>query len=85
MHRLSRIAIAVLLMAPAVAVAQTRSPIPDHWLTLETLTSQLSLSSDQVAAVSEPYAALNTALQQAYNRRENWRRRTVELVDSPDE
>ena len=70
MHRLSRIAIAVLLMAPAVAVAQTRSPIPDHWLTLETLTSQLSLSSDQVAAVSEPYAALNTALQQAYNRRE---------------
>jgi len=71
MHRLSRIVIAVLLMAPAAAVAQTtRSPIPDHWLTLETLTSQLSLSSDQAASLSEPYAALNAALQQAYNRRE---------------
>lgn len=73
MHRLSKIAIAILLMLPATAAAQSGSPIPDHWLTLETLSSQLSLSPEQVTAVSEPYAALNAALQQASNRREELR------------
>jgi hypothetical protein len=70
MHRFSRLAIALLLVIPAAVRAQSRASIPDHWLTLETLTSRLSLSADQVAAVSEPYAALNAALLQAHNRRD---------------
>jgi len=38
----------VLLMARPSRWRRRGRPIPDHWLTLETLTSQLSLSSDQV-------------------------------------
>jgi LTXXQ motif family protein len=62
--------VAVLLLLPGAVAAQDQSPIPDHWLTLESLSSLLSLTDAQRAGMSEPYAAINAALQRANARRD---------------
>lgn len=69
----SSLLVAALMLSPAVAGAQGQSPIPDRWLTIDDLSSRLALTADQRTAVSDAYAALNTALLQAYNRREELR------------
>jgi hypothetical protein len=72
---MSRVAFAVLgvvLLATAPAAAQGPrgfQPLPDHWLTLDSLTEVLGLSAEQRTKVSEPYTALNAVLKQAANRR----------------
>jgi uncharacterized protein involved in exopolysaccharide biosynthesis len=69
----SRVAVVAMLLVPGAAAAQNQSPIPDHWLTLESLSSLLALTEAQRASVSEPYAAVNAALQRANARREELR------------
>lgn len=63
--------VALFLVLPGTAAAQARpSPIPDHWLTLDSLSGLLVLTTQQRDQVSEPYAALNAVLQQAVQRRQ---------------
>ena len=62
--------VAALLLLPGAAAAQDQSPIPDHWMTLESLSSALALTDAQRAGVSEAYAAVNAALQRANARRD---------------
>lgn len=62
--------VAALLLLPAAAAAQDQSPIPDHWMTLESLSSALALTDAQRAGVSDAYAAVNAALQRANARRD---------------
>lgn len=71
--RLFPLAAALLLVLPGAAAAQDRSPIPDHWLTLDSLSGILGLTSEQQAGVSDTYAALNGLLQRAVQRREELR------------
>lgn len=58
-----------LLLSPAVLAAQGRSPIPDHWLSLDELAGTLSLSADQRTSISGPFDDLNAAIRRAYDRR----------------
>jgi hypothetical protein len=69
--RLTTAALALLLVLPGTAVAQTGpSPIPDHWLTLDSLTELLALTAEQRNRVDQPFAGLNALLQRAVQRRE---------------
>lgn len=62
-------AVAVFLVVPGIAAAQGPAPFPDHWLSLDTLSQVLSLTAEQQAAVSGPYAELNGVLSRATQRR----------------
>jgi len=50
-------------------------PPPDHWLTLDSLTTQVGLDAGQRRAVTDPYRALNAVLKQAADRRAELRKR----------
>lgn len=58
-----------LLFSPALLTAQGRSPIPDHWLSIDELAAAVSLSADQRATVTGPLDDLNAAIRRAYDRR----------------
>ena len=45
------------------------APPPDHWMTLDSLTSAVGLTADQKTKVSQPYAALNAVMKQAADKR----------------
>ena len=62
-------AVALLLLMPATARAQGPSPFPDQWLSLDELSTTLSLTTEQRAAISGPYAEVNAVLSRATQRR----------------
>jgi|SRR5687767_4753424 len=84
----SRVVLAAMLLVPSTSAAQDVSPIPSHWLTLESLSNLLALTDAQRAGVSEPYAAINAALQRANARRDelkaemNSNRRVSQMSES---
>ena len=85
MRRFTFALLAVALAAPVVAQGpQAPGPLPDHWLTLDSLTQILGLSAQQRAKVSEPYNALNAVLKQAATKRAAWLG-TMPRRASPDE
>lgn len=61
------------------------APLPDHWLTLDSLTTVLGLTAEQRAKVSDPYNALNAVLKQAANRRAQMRGTMRRPERAPDE
>jgi Spy/CpxP family protein refolding chaperone len=65
--------LAASLAAPAAAQGPGGpggpAPLPDHWLTIDSLTQILGLSAEQRTKVSEPYNALNGVLKQAADKR----------------
>ena len=69
MKRPSTYLVALMLLLPGVAGAQDRSPIPDHWLTLDSLSAVLGLNDQQKNQVSEAYGSVNRVLQEAAQRR----------------
>jgi len=50
-------------------------PLPDHWLTLDSLVQTVGLDSAQRRSVADPYRALNAVLKQAADKRAELRRR----------
>ena len=50
-------------------------PLPDHWLTLDSLAAQVGLDAAQRRAVTDPYRALNAVMKQAAERRGELRKR----------
>jgi len=74
-----RLALAVVLVLAALPAAAQRPqgsggpqrppPLPDHWLTLDSLADAVGLSAAQRARVAEPYGALNTVMGEAARRR----------------
>ena len=44
-------------------------PPPDHWMTLDSLSTALSLTADQKTKVTQPYTALNGVMADAAKRR----------------
>lgn len=50
-------------------------PLPDHWLTLDSLAAQVGLDAAQRRTVADPYRALNAVLKQAADRRAELRKR----------
>jgi len=84
----SRVVLAAMLLVPSTSAGQDVSPIPSHWLPLESLSNLLALTDAQRAGVSEPYAAINAALQRANARRDelkaemNSNRRVSQMSES---
>jgi len=74
-----QLALAVLMVLATVPAAAQRPqgpggpqrppPLPDHWLTLDSLAAAVGLSAEQRATVAEPYGALNTVMGEAARRR----------------
>ncbi|MGH2600567.1 MAG: hypothetical protein ACREMJ_04180 [Gemmatimonadales bacterium] len=74
------------LAAPLAARGQQRpAPLPDHWLTLDSLIAILGLTTEQKTKVTEPYTALNAVLEQAAGRRERLRGTMPRAGGSPGE
>ena len=69
MKRLLNYLVALLLVLPGIAAAQDKSPIPDHWLTLDSLAAALGLSDPQGTQVRDTYESVNRVLQDATQRR----------------
>ena len=73
MRRLTFALFTVVLAGPAVGQGMQgpggRAPLPDHWLTIDSLTQILGLSAEQRTKVSGPYTALNGVLKQAADQR----------------
>ena len=74
---------AVVLVAPLPAQGgaggpggQGPPPLPDHWLTLDSLAQAVGLSAAAKARVAEPYTALNAVMRDAAARRRAMRERT---------
>ncbi|MGH7569777.1 MAG: hypothetical protein ACREL9_12570 [Gemmatimonadales bacterium] len=69
------LSLAVCLAGPLVAQEPPRpAPLPDHWLTLDSLTALVGLTADQRAKVAPPYTALNAVVKQAADKRAALRR-----------
>ncbi len=77
MPRLAAIAVMALLLA-APAVAQTANgepprrfqPPPDHWMTIDSLSQTIGLTSEQRTKVTPAYTALNGVMKDAAARRQ---------------
>jgi hypothetical protein len=52
-------------------------PLPDHWLTLDSLAGAVGLSADQRGKVTEPYTALNAVMKDAAAKRAAMRERMM--------
>lgn len=67
-----------------------RAQLPDHWMTLDSLTTAVSLTAEQKAKVTGPYNALNGILKQGAEKRAGMRQRMggsgmVNMQDMTDE
>jgi len=77
MPRVAAIAVMSLLLA-APAVAQTANgepprrfqPPPDHWMTIDSLSQTIGLTSEQRTKVTPAYTALNGVMKDAAARRQ---------------
>lgn len=61
--------VALFLTGTAAAQGGPPTPLPDHWLTLDSLAAAVGLTAEQRTKVAEPYAALNAVLKQAATKR----------------
>jgi len=50
-----------------------RTQLPDHWMTLDSLSAAVGLTAEQQAAVTGPYNALNSVLKQGAAKRAGMR------------
>lgn len=67
-----------------------RAQLPDHWLTLDSLSGVVGLTAEQKAKVTGPYTALNAVLKQGADKRASMRQRLggtgmVSMQDMTDE
>jgi len=72
MQRPARWLAVALVVAATPALAQEPQrppPLPDHWLTLDSLTQLVGLTADQRTKVAQPYTALNAVVKQAADKR----------------
>ena len=86
-RRAAVLAALVLAAFPIAAVAQDGpppgggqgsmrvAPLPDHWMTLDSLAAAVTLTAAQREQVTGPYTALNGVMQDAANRRRAMRER----------
>lgn len=53
-------------------------PLPDHWLTLDSLSQAVGLTAEQRTKVTDPYNALNAVLKEAAAKRQAMRERMMQ-------
>ena len=59
-------------------------PLPDHWLTMDSLVAAVGLTADQKTKVTEPYTALNAVMKEAAAKRQAARQRMMSQASGMD-
>jgi hypothetical protein len=76
--------VTLALLAGLATAAQAQGPggaprpqLPDHWLTLDSLSQAVALTAEQRDKVTPPYTALNNVMKQAAAKRNEMRQRMM--------
>ena len=75
MKRWYSLAIMAALATPVEAQGPQRAPLPDHWMTLDSLATALGLTAAQKPKVVPHYDALNAVLKRGADKRAVMRQR----------
>jgi hypothetical protein len=75
MKRWYSLAIMAALATPVKAQGPQRAQLPDHWMTLDSLTAALGLTGAQQPKVAPHYDALNVVLKRGADKRAAMRQR----------
>lgn len=84
MHKLSLSLALITAASVAAAHAQQPTPAVDHWLTMDSLVQELTLTPEQQKTVAQPYTKINAVMKEAAEKRTAMRLSMGEGPPSPE-